>query len=171
MGRNTIFSPCRTFRYTLWREFDCDLMTGCTDDSPNSSQYVNFIGLNPSTADEHKDDPTIRKCIRFATRWGYGALAMTNIFAFRATDPKVMKRHTLPVGPDNDQHLAMIAAGAGLVVCAWGNHGDHNQRSDSVRKLLLEVGAQVKCFRITGQGMPEHPLYQKDSAELIEFKL
>lgn len=137
----------------------------------HSGSYVNFIGLNPSTADETVDDATIRKCVKFAKAWGYGALCMTNLFAFRATDPMAMKRSTMPVGPDNNQYLSVSAAGAGLLVCAWGNHGDWNQRADSVRCLLREQLISAKCFRLTKQKHPEHPLYQKDDAALIDFIL
>ncbi|MBK8271403.1 MAG: DUF1643 domain-containing protein [Planctomycetes bacterium] len=66
-----------------------------------------FIGLNPSTADETQDDPTVRRCIRYAQSWGYGALCMTNIFAYRSTDPLVMKRFDDPIGPKNDTALIL----------------------------------------------------------------
>jgi hypothetical protein len=79
-----------------------------------------FVGLNPSTADETSDDPTIRRCIAFAKSWGYSALCMTNLFAYRATDPKIMKKAQYPVGPDNDDYLKMLSAGAGVVIAAWG---------------------------------------------------
>src|SRR5690242_6108456 len=111
MKRETIFSDCRAYRYTLWREWDIF-----------DKNYVMFVGLNPSTADERVDDPTIRRCIDFAKRWGYGALCMTNLFAYRATDPRVMKAFPYPVGPENDKWLVRCAREAGVVVAAWGNH-------------------------------------------------
>lgn len=87
--------------------------------------YAMFIGLNPSTAGDVEDDPTIRRCIQFAKDWGYGALCMTNLFAFRATDPAVMKSYSEPIGSDTDAVLAELAKNAGVVVAAWGNHGKH----------------------------------------------
>lgn len=104
-------------------------------------------------------------CIQFAKDWGYGGLLMTNIFAFRATNPKVMKSQVEPVGADNDQWLKESAAGAGLVLAAWGNHGAHLKRGEVVRKMI----AGMRCFRLTGKGQPEHPLYQPKNAKLIAF--
>jgi hypothetical protein len=142
--RQTIFSPCRRYRYTLWREWDMF-----------NPSYAMFIGLNPSTADEVKDDPTIRRCIGFAKEWGYGALCMTNIFAFRATDPRDMKAEPDPVGPNNDQWLAECAKNASIVIAAWGAHGKHQARDEKVLKLI----GNVNCLGITREGHPRHPLY------------
>lgn len=140
--RETIFSPDRVYRYTLWREWG---------DGP----YAMFIGLNPSTADETKDDPTIRRCIGFAKDWGYGSLCMTNLFAFRATDPKVMMAADDPVGADNDTHLSQCAATAGVVVAAWGSHGTHSGRHRAVKTML----PNLHYLRLTQDGHPGHPLY------------
>lgn len=79
MIKDTIFSPCREYRYTLYREW----MPG--------DKVVQFIGLNPSTADEVKNDPTVTRCINYAKAWGYTGMYMTNIFAFRETDPNEYK--------------------------------------------------------------------------------
>lgn len=147
------FSPCRLYRYQLWRIWD------------TSTLPLNVIGLNPSTADEAMDDPTIRRCIQFAKRWGYGGLLMTNLFAFRATDPKVMKQAVEPVGAENDQWLKESAAGAGLILAAWGNHGTHLGRDRTVQKII----SGAMCFRLTKQGQPEHPLYQRADAKLVEY--
>src|SRR5581483_9586135 len=83
---------------------------------------VNFIMLNPSTADAETDDPTIRRCLGFAKAWGYGTLVVTNLFAYRATDPAELAKAGDPVGPDNDTRLWSEAQLSDLVVCAWGNH-------------------------------------------------
>lgn len=93
MIKDTIFSPCREYRYTLYREW-----------APGD-KVVMFIGLNPSTADEVNNDPTVRRCINYAKQWGYTGMYMTNIFAYRATDPNVMKAHPEPVGAENDHYL------------------------------------------------------------------
>lgn len=170
MTRETIFSPCRKWRYTLWREFDSvELFDGCNDGERGRDSYVQFIGLNPSTADEVQDDPTIRRCIAFAKAWGFGAYCMTNIFAWRDTLPQNMKRASEPIGADNDKHLVEIAKRAGLVVAAWGNHGEYLNRGTFVRGLLSGI-AELKCFRITSNGQPEHPLYQRAGAQLIDYK-
>lgn len=145
VNRKTILSPCRTYRYVLWREFGGFVGNG----------YVMFIGLNPSTADEVEDDPTIRRCIAFAKAWGYGALCITNLFAFRATQPADMKAATDPIGPGNDAHLVELAQEAGVVVAAWGTDGAYMGRDQEVRILV----PRLHCLRKTKDGHPWHPLY------------
>lgn len=143
---NTVFSPCRTYRYTLWRGW------GGMFEEPN---FVMFIGLNPSTADETNDDPTIRRCIGYAKAWGFDGYLMTNLFAYRSTDPRVMKAHPEPIGPDNDKWLVDCAAKAGIVVAAWGTHGAHLGRGEYVRRLI----PGLHYLRLTKDGFPAHPLY------------
>ena len=142
MERSATLSACRTYRYALWRRW-------------GRGDYAMFIGLNPSTADETNDDPTIRRCIGFARAWGYGALCMANLFAFRATQPADMKKATDPVGWENDHTLQTLARGAGVVVAAWGAHGTHKGRDQSVRLLVPDL----HYLRLTKDGHPGHPLY------------
>lgn len=147
MEKNAIFSPCRMYRYSLWRIW-----------SPwthGAAGYAMFIGLNPSTADETTDDPTIRRCVGFAKAWGYGGLCMTNLFAFRATQPAVMLAATDPVGPDNDKTIRDLAETAGVVIAAWGAHGTHLGRDAVVRAML----PNLNYLRLTKGGHPGHPLY------------
>lgn len=155
MIRSTIFSHCRKYRYTLWREWDLDSVTGCSDDLSHPYEFVQFIGLNPSTADEVQDDPTIRRCIAFAKAWGYGALCMTNIFAWRDTDPEKMKKVADPIGPDNDKWLQEIASQAGIVIAAWGKHGSHLYRGIKVKQML----PNLHHLKLNSDGSPAHPLY------------
>lgn len=144
----TQFSPCRLYRYTLWREWDMA-----------NTSYLMVIGLNPSTADESKDDPTIRKCIGFAKRWGFGALCMTNLFAWRDTDPAKMKKVPNPVGIDNHHHVLQCAADAGMVLAAWGVHGKHQNQDLNVRQWVASAGKMLHCLRPTKDGSPGHLLY------------
>ena len=123
-----------------------------------NSSYAVFIGLNPSTADEVEDDPTIRRCVDYAKRWGYGALCMVNLFAYRETDPNVMKAQVRPVGADNDRWLLACAKDAGIVVAAWGTHGTHLQRDQAVKQLLV---GKLSCLGQTKGGHPKHPLFIK----------
>jgi len=121
-----------------------------------------FIGLNPSTADETNDDPTVRRCINYARDWGYNGLCMTNLFAYRATDPREMMAVDDPVGWENDDTLWRVAVEAGIVVCAWGNHGKHQNRSYEVLALLrVSHGIPVHILRLNKGVWPEpaHPLY------------
>lgn len=169
--RVTVFSPCRSFRYTLWREWDIDLLTGCSDDLAHPHEYAMFIGLNPSTADEKKDDPTIRRCMNFAKAWGYGALCMTNLFAFRATDPrKMMKRENL-ADIDNHHHLLRCASGAGIVIAAWGKHGKFAHRDLTVMQWLNGIGVTLHCLKRNQDGSPMHPLYVPGATVPVPYSL
>jgi hypothetical protein len=154
MDRKTIFSPDRVYRYVLWREW-----------GPRYDKYAMFIGLNPSTADETTDDPTVRRCVGFAKAWGYAALCMTNLFAYRSTDPAIMMCQPSPVGPFNDWYLTECARDAGVIVAAWGTHGRHAERDRQVQNLLT----CLKCLGVTKDGSPRHPLYVKGSTVLVEY--
>ncbi len=140
-----LFSPCRRWRYLLWRRWD------------ESKPVANFLMLNPSTADEVKLDPTCSRARDYADRWGYGALIVTNVFGWRATDPAEMKAVKDPVGPGNDAAIVRAARDAALVVCAWGNHGAFLGRSSRVKALLKEE--KLYALRVNANGEPAHPLY------------
>ena len=150
-NQGATFSACRTYRYALWREVD-----------PASPATLVFIGLNPSTADENTDDQTIRKCIGFSKRWGYGKLVMLNLFAFRATDPRKLTGLAISdaVGPENDKKLieqTSESAIAGLpVICAWGDCGA-DQRAREVTTMLKREGRTLMCLGKTKRGYPKHP--------------
>lgn len=146
-GNTAEFSKCRTYRYSLWR--DLNML------HPEMPGYVLFIGLNPSTADENLDDPTIRRCKGFAQAWGYGSLCMANLFAYRNTEPAAMKVAADPIGIENDWYLQHLATNASLVVAAWGTHGAYMNRGDTVRKMI----PNLHYLRLTKSGFPEHPLY------------
>ena len=148
-GTGAVFSPCGRYRYKLWRVWDPDLPLGC----------VMFLMLNPSTATDAEDDPTIRRCIGYARSWGYGGLYIGNLFAYRATDPTALQRVDQPVGPDNDQALLEMMAQCGLVVAAWSNHGAKYGRR--VREVLGLVEQPLYCLRPLRSGHPAHPLYQR----------
>jgi hypothetical protein len=115
-----------------------------------------FVGLNPSTADETSDDPTLTRCINFAKSWGYGGVCMANLFAFRATEPSVMKASDDPTGTENNKWLKKLAKDAALVVAAWGNDGSYLERSEQVKELL----PNLYCLKLNKSGEPAHPLYQ-----------
>lgn len=172
VSRDTIFSECRKYRFTLWREWDKDLLTGTSDDLPNSEKYCQFVGLNPSTADEKIDDPTIRRCIDYSKRWGYCAMCMTNIFPFRATDPKEMMAHDEPIemAIRNAEEVEKIAEGAGLIVFAWGNLGSHMRRGEKFIKHLVGVRKfKVHHLGLNSDGSPKHPLYLKKTLTPILY--
>lgn len=154
-GKSAELSPCGRYRYTLRRA-----------GLGGSIETINFIMLNPSTADAEIDDPTIRRCIRFTSDWGYNELVVTNLFALRSTDPKALATAADPIGPDNDRHIAQQAAAAALVVCAWGAHGALRGRAAHVVRLLASAGIQPMCLSMTAGGQPGHPLYLPASSLL-----
>src|SRR3954449_994715 len=131
-----VFSACRRWRYLLWRQWDEKL------------PVANFLMLNPSTADEWKLDPSCTRARVYAERWGYGALIVTNIFGWRATDPEEMKAVRDPIGRGNDRAILRAARESAIVVCAWGNHGAHLSRSTQVRKILEKAGIEARVLRM-----------------------
>ena len=153
MNSTATLSPCRTYRYSLTREW-------------GSGLAVLFVGLNPSTADETLDDPTIRRCISFARDWGYARLHMANLFAFRATAPRDMKNASDPVGPENDRHLLALANDSALTVAAWGVHGTFGGRHNAVRGML----PRLHYLRLTKDGHPGHPLYLPRTLKPVAWK-
>jgi len=149
------FSPDRRYRYTLLRMLPPSFGFW----RPFSGSTVQFIGLNPSTADEKRDDPTIRRLMSFARAWGFTTMWMTNLFAYRATDPMIVLKEPDPIGPENDKYLREIALKADLVVACWGVHGWYLNRGDVVRTMIPNLHA----FAINGDGTPAHPLYLRGS--------
>ena len=130
-----------------------------------------FVGLNPSTADEHTDDNTIRRLMKVTQTFGYTQMIMTNLFAFRATDPKEMKNQLDPVGPDNDQWLSKLATIADKIIICWGNDGGHRGRSSEVLPMLRKSHLKpVYCFGTNGSGEPKHPLYLPDIKDIYEYE-
>lgn len=158
--QGAIFDQTRVYRYALWREWNPLFISG---DFP---QYVLFICLNPSTADEAKNDPTIRRCIAYARQWGYSALVMANLFAHRATVPQTLLCVSDPIGPENDAHLKTLAERAELTVAAWGGHCSTPARAQKVQPLL---SGRTVCLGLTKSGAPLHPLYVKKEAVLQPF--
>ena len=145
------FSDCRNYRYALWRIWDQD------------ASKVMFIGLNPSTANENTDDPTIRRVVTFAKNWGYGGVYMMNLFAIVSPYPSVLKTCNDPLG-DNNQWLAEIKSRCSKVVFAWGNF-DVFGRDKTVAKMF--PGAE--CLVKNKNGTPKHPLYVKGNTVPVLF--
>lgn len=166
MKRETIFSPDRKYRYTLWREWSMEHVQGATVDDGG---YVMFIGLNPSTADETLDDPTIRRCKAFARAWHFPAMCMTNLFAWRSVDPEVLPFVGDPVGMQNNAELCRIAQKANLIVACWGTKAEFSNQADFVKKMMFDIGVKLHCLRKTKQGHPGHPLYLPKTLTPIEL--
>ena len=153
MKNTAKLSECRKYRFALWRTWD------------DSKPYVMFVGLNPSTADETTDDPTLTRCMNYAKSWGFGGVCMANLFAYRATAPSDMKSAIDPVGPKNNDWLKKLANDAGLVLAAWGNDGSYLGRSEQVKEFL----PNMFCLKLNKSGEPAHPLYQKADRKPVPF--
>jgi len=142
-----IYSDCERYRYSLTRVWD-DL-----------GRRVNFVMLNPSTATEVQNDPTVERCERRARTLGYGGFAVTNIFAWRDTQPKAMRAAVDPVGAENDAAIADRALWAHDVIAAWGTHGAHLDRGQQVAALLGALDRPLFHLGLSKLGHPKHPLY------------
>ncbi|MDA9846241.1 DUF1643 domain-containing protein [bacterium] len=153
------FSPDRVHRYSLIHRFNL-LMGG--------NRLMLWIGLNPSTADEQKLDPTLTRIARFSEREGMDGFWMGNLFGMRATDPKVMKAAPDPAGPENDAALLEAAAKCEKVVAAWGVHGEFLDRANHTIKLLADY--DLWCVGQTKDGHPRHPLYVRADQPLVRWK-
>ena len=151
------FSSCRRWRYLLWRRWDA------------RRPVANFLMLNPSTADEVSLDPSCTRAWNYAERWGFGAVSITNLFAWRATDPEEMKRTRDPVGRGNDAAILRASREAGVVVCAWGNHGAHLGRAAKVVADLRRAGVRLHFLKINCTGQPAHPLYLPGALEPVRW--
>jgi len=142
-----IYSDCERYRYALTRTWDLD------------GKRVLFIMLNPSKATEVQNDPTVERCERRARALGYGAFQVTNIFAWRETDPHLMRKVPDPIGPANDQIILDGVTWADLVIAAWGTHGAHLDRNTAVTRILRKSGQPLHTLGLTKHGHPKHPLY------------
>jgi hypothetical protein len=142
MRGGATFDASGAYRYHLWRKWD------------ESRPPVTFVMLNPSAADAERDDPTIRRCIGFARRWGYGQLEVVNLFAFRATSPRELFAAGDPVGRENEEWLHGVARSDALVL-AWGNDGA--RAPSEVRGHVTSESAL--CLGLTRLTQPRHPLY------------
>lgn len=142
-----VYSDCERYRYSLTRVWD-----------PQGERAL-FIMLNPSTATEVQNDPTVERCERRARALGFGAFRVLNIFAYRATDPRDMRRAEDPVGAGNDAAILEGIEWADRVICAWGTHGAHLGRGAEVAALLRATGRPLLHLGLSKAGHPKHPLY------------
>lgn len=143
MKRDAVLSTCENYRYELTRHWG---------DGP----VLEFIMLNPSTADGRDDDPTIRRCVGFGKAWGYGSLVVHNLYAFRATDPRALQYAADPIGPDNYAYLS--SSDADFTVAAWGaNSAATSWWNGAVAETLSR--RKMFCLGTTKNGFPRHPLY------------
>jgi hypothetical protein len=136
----------RRYRYLLWRNWG------------DTKRRVCWVLLNPSTADEEINDPTMAKCSRFSRKWGYGGMECVNVFAWRSSDPDVLYQVPNPIGPENDRYILEAVQRAQLVVLGWGKHGALHNRGKQVAELL-KGKVMLYCLGVNGDNSPRHPLY------------
>jgi hypothetical protein len=163
--RAAAFSECRRYRYRLWRSWG------------DPSNRLLVVALNPSTADEAVDDATIRRCVGFALRWGFGALDVVNLFAWRSTDPVGLLGVASPVGDGNDESIVGACASASRIVLAWGSH----TKSGALRDMVAARGARARAMVVASvpgdievgtfgrnkDGQPKHPLYLRGATAFV----
>lgn len=140
----TWFDPGRTYRYLLWRAWG------------DGGRFVLFILLNPSTADQAMNDPTVERCERRARAMGFDGLLVANLFAMRATDPDRLRDAPDPIGPQNDAALSLVQPLAGQTICGWGANGCCRSRGWMLRERLKRP---LYHLGLTRDGHPRHPLY------------
>lgn len=165
---SAVLDDTRTYRYLLIRSA-----------AHRGGTPTLWVMLNPSTADEETNDPTINKCRGFQEKWAgatryAGDLVVVNPFALRATDPRALRRHPDPVGPDNDRHIEAAAVeviqAGGKIVVAWGAHPFARERARYVAALLRVYADDLWCLGVTKDGSPRHPLYVPYSQPLVPWE-
>ena len=142
-----VYSDCERYRYSLTRTWDA------------AGRKALFVMLNPSTATEVQNDPTVERCERRARTLGFGAFCVTNIFAWRDTDPRKMRAAADPIGPENDRTILAFTDWADQIICAWGTHGAHLNRGAQMETLLRATGRPLYHLGLSKAGHPKHPLY------------
>lgn len=154
-----IYTDCERYRYVLTRTWN-----------HQDRRRAVFIGLNPSTATEYQNDPTVARCINYAKSWDFDSMTMLNAFAFRSTDPKGLKSIADPVGLKNDHYIRKETDAAALVVLCWGTHAAHLNRGEKLLAKLKDWQRTLSCLKVTKHGFPSHPLYLKSSLQPILFE-
>ncbi|KZL48024.1 hypothetical protein A2T98_20395 [Nodularia spumigena CENA596] len=150
----------KKYRYLLGRKWDENL------------PQVTFVMLNPSTADDQKDDRTLTRCITFAKSWGYGSLEVVNLFAYRATDPDKLFQINDPVGSENNTWIQLAINRADLIIVAWGGnkYPTLKNRNAEVLSLISSLGKTLYSLgKLTADGHPRHPVRLSSSTERKPF--
>jgi hypothetical protein len=148
-----IFSEDRAYRYVLWRVWH------------KNKPMLGQTGLNPSKANEDKNDPTITRSIVRACKEGFGGLVMTNLYGLVSTDPKALLNNDMAVGDLNDFYIKMMVSLTSTQLCMWGSFKPVKFRAPAVYKMLNNPC----CLAINPDGEPKHSLYVSYSTKIIKY--
>lgn len=162
--KDALFSEDRKYRYVLWRRIKDEAGLFFRGEENVELPHIMFIGLNPSTANENEDDPTIRRVVRFAKDWGYGGVYMMNLFAYVTAYPEELKKCSDPIG-ENNIWLEKIKARCSDILFAWGNFKEAAARAEEVMKMF----PKAVCLGVNKNGTPKHPLYISAQQPRLEF--
>lgn len=155
-------SPDGKYRYALARTWDPML-----DSLDAVRPTMTWVMLNPSTADDLVDDPTIRKCVGFAKRYGCGGIVVVNVFAWRETDPRKLTAVADPIGPHNIDAIAWACSRFwNMRIGGWGRFPSKRVQRASVRSVCTAKMGHLSCFGVTADGEPRHPLMLPYAAPL-----
>jgi hypothetical protein len=176
MESGACFDSTGAYRYCLWRIW------------ASEAPRLAFVMLNPSTADAEVNDATIRRCLGFAQRWGYGSLEVVNLFALRTPHPQQLRQVAEPVGAECDAFILAAVARAERVVLGWGNWGKLYGRDRAVLDLLIHSAMthptmthptmthptmthapNLYCLGCNQSGQPRHPLYLKREVQPVPY--
>lgn len=155
------FSEDRVYRYSLWRLWG--------EHTPTARHRCGFLMLNPSSADEINDDPTIKRCQTFARDMGHSGIYIINLFAYRSSDPKELRKVSDPVSPKNNTVILSTVLHCDRIIAAWGTHGSLLARADKVLDLIAPH-CDLYCLGRTKAGHPRHPLYLRRDTALEIFR-
>jgi hypothetical protein len=158
LASDAVLSPCGGYRFWLHRSW------------VSGRGWVVFVMVNPSSADETKNDPTMNRVIAFAKEFGFNGVIVVNLFAARSKEIDALLELDDPVGRQwNDDYIRHALTLSDTIICAWGSHRVVHRRDYQVLKLIRAAGLQPKCLRLGKHGMPAHPLYLPQGLKLQEY--
>ncbi|HYG19895.1 MAG TPA: DUF1643 domain-containing protein [Ohtaekwangia sp.] len=146
-----IFSADEKHRLGLYRLWNNDMPAAMV------------IGLNPSTANDHDDDPTIGFVRRVLDNNGYGSLYMLNLFTMITPYPTHLERDKDETGVLNTWRET--APSCKDIIFAWGQFPTHGRHKLAIK----EFGDRALCFGKNKNGTPRHPMYLKPNTKLIKY--
>lgn len=159
---NATLSPDEYFRFSLTRAW-----INTKDRDYHRSAL--FIMLNPSTANNYQDDPTVKRCVNIADTHDCDRLTIVNLFPFITPIPKVLMKWTAEKLDQNDAHIRDALEHTQLIICAWGSLVKDEILRSRAREVLKLIHVPTFALHINKDGNPKHPLYCKSDSKLVLF--